>query len=54
MAVLFLEIINCFQVAIKVGADFIPRIAGIMDVLVGPWIGKIYLATIGSDIGKSI
>ena len=54
MAVFFFEIINRFQVAIEVGADLIPRIASVMDVLVGPWVRKEYLATIGSDIGESI
>lgn len=54
MAILFLEIINCFQVAIEVGADLIPRIAGVMDVLVGPCVREKYLATISSDIGESI
>ena len=54
MAVLFLEIINCFQVAIEVGANLVPRIAGVMDVLIGMCVRKEYLATIGSDIGESV
>jgi hypothetical protein len=54
MAVLFFEIINGFQISIEVSADLIPRIARVMDVLVGPCVGKEYLATISSDIGESI
>ena len=54
MAILFLEFINCFQVAIEIGADVIPRIAGVMNVLVGPCVGKKYLSTISFDIGEGI
>ena len=54
MAVLFFEIVNCFQVAIEVGADVIPRIAGVMDFLVGPCVRKEHLATVGIDICESI
>ena len=54
MAILFLEIVNRFEVAIEVGADVIPGIAGVMNVLVGPWVREEYLTTVSSDIGESI
>lgn len=36
MTVLLLEVVDSFEVAVKVIANIVPRITGIMDILVCP------------------
>jgi len=40
VAVFLLEVINGFKVSVKIVALVIPRVARVMNVLVGPYIGK--------------
>ena len=49
-----LQFINGLEVSIKVGADVIPRISRIVDVLVRPEVGEYDLPRIGLDIGKGV
>jgi len=44
VTVLFLEVVDCFEVAVEVVPDIIPRVAGIVDVLVRPRIREDDLA----------
>ena len=44
VTVLFLKVVDCFEVAVEVVPDIIPRVAGIVDVLVRPRIREDDLA----------
>jgi hypothetical protein len=54
MPVVFFQIIDCFEVPVKVGSGIIPGVAWIMDVLVGPKIRKKHLARVGVDVRECI
>lgn len=51
---LLLEIIYRLEVAVQVVAAVVPRIAGIVDIFVGPYVGENDFAGVGFEIGKGV
>jgi hypothetical protein len=54
MAVLFLEQIDGFEVAIQIGPDVIPGIARIMNVLISPEVRQRHFTRIGIHFGECV
>jgi len=54
VAVLLFQVIDSLEVAIEVCAGVIPRIARIMNVLIGPQIGEVDLARVRSYVRKCV
>lgn len=54
VTVLLLEFIDRLEVSIKVLAAIAPGIPGVMNVGIGPRVGKDYFPTIGLDVGERI
>lgn len=54
MTVLLLELVDRFEVSVKVLAAIVPGITGVMNVGISPWVGKDDFTTVGLDVGERI
>jgi len=54
MAIGFLELVDRLEVSVKVVAGVVPRVSGVMNVLVGPDVRQVNLAGVGTDVGECI
>ena len=54
MSIFFLEFVKSFEVAIEVCSGFIPRVTGIMNVLVGPQVREIDFARVRLNVGEGV
>jgi hypothetical protein len=52
--ILLFEIIDGFEVSIQIVAAVVPGVAGVMDVLVSPWVGEEYLSRISFEVCERI
>jgi hypothetical protein len=54
MTMLLLEKVDRLEISIEVLAFIVPRVTGVVDILVGPQIGEEDFAGIGFDVCKGI
>lgn len=54
VTMLLLELVDRFEVSVEVLAAIAPRITGVMNVGISPWVGKDDFATVGLDVGERV
>jgi len=54
VSILLLQLVDCFEVTIEVGTDVIPRVPGIVDILVGPRIREDDFARVRFHVGERV
>lgn len=54
MSVLLLELVDRLEVAVEVRSVVVPRVSGIVDVLVSPEVGENDLAAVRSQVGEGV
>lgn len=54
MPIIFLEFIQCFEIAVEIVANVIPGVARIVYLLVRPGVGEEYFTSISPDICERV